>query len=102
MNPIAATAVKAAPAGVAPQPTRLAKRRPGALENVGRGSAAALEQALALLDFVGETALTAAKSLAQPSRIRWRPILYNIRSAGFDALPIVGLLSLLLGIVVAY
>ena len=30
------------------------------------------------------------------------PILYNIRSAGFDALPIVGLLSFLLGIVVAY
>jgi phospholipid/cholesterol/gamma-HCH transport system permease protein len=36
------------------------------------------------------------------SRIRWRPILFNIRSAGFDALPIVGLLSFLLGIVVAY
>ena len=29
-------------------------------------------------------------------------MLYNIRSAGFDALPIVGLLSFLLGIVVAY
>ena len=31
-----------------------------------------------------------------------RPILFNIRSAGVDALPIVGLLSFLLGIVVAY
>jgi ABC transport permease subunit len=29
-------------------------------------------------------------------------MLYNLRSAGFDALPIVGLLSFLLGIVVAY
>jgi phospholipid/cholesterol/gamma-HCH transport system permease protein len=34
--------------------------------------------------------------------MRWRPILFNIRSAGFDALPIVGVLSFLLGIVVAY
>jgi phospholipid/cholesterol/gamma-HCH transport system permease protein len=34
--------------------------------------------------------------------MRWRPILHNIRTAGFDALPIVGLLSFLLGIVVAY
>jgi len=34
--------------------------------------------------------------------LRWRPILFNIRSAGFDALPIVGLLSFLIGIVVAY
>lgn len=37
-----------------------------------------------------------------PGAIRWRPILYDIRSAGFDALPIVGMLSFLLGIVVAY
>ena len=37
-----------------------------------------------------------------PGTLRWRPMLYNIRSAGFDALPIVGLLSFLLGVVVAY
>ena len=43
-----------------------------------------------------------AGCLAHPGRMRWRPILFNIRSAGFDALPIVGLLSFLLGIVVAY
>jgi phospholipid/cholesterol/gamma-HCH transport system permease protein len=102
MNPVAATTVKAAPTGVTHPLTPLASSSPGALENVGRGVATALEQALALLGFIGETALTAARSLAQPSRIRWRPMLYNIRSAGFDALPIVGLLSLLLGIVVAY
>jgi phospholipid/cholesterol/gamma-HCH transport system permease protein len=34
--------------------------------------------------------------------LRWRPILFNIQRAGFDALPIVGLLSFLLGVVVAY
>ena len=55
-----------------------------------------------MLSFVGENALALAGSLAHPARIRWRPILFNIRSAGFDALPIVGLLSFLLGIVVAY
>src|SRR6185436_6482603 len=46
--------------------------------------------------------LALAGSIAHPVRLRWRPILYNIRSAGFDALPIVGLLSFLLGVVVAY
>jgi phospholipid/cholesterol/gamma-HCH transport system permease protein len=34
--------------------------------------------------------------------MRWLPVLYNIRSAGFDALPIVGVLLFLIGIVVAY
>ena len=76
--------------------------RPSALARVGQRAAEAGEQALAMLSFVGETALALAASLAHPARIRWRPILFNIRSAGFDALPIVGLLALVLGIVVAY
>ena len=69
---------------------------------MGRGAEAALEQMVALLGFVGESAVAFAGCVAHPQRFRWRSILYNIRSAGFDALPIVGLLSFLLGIVVAY
>jgi phospholipid/cholesterol/gamma-HCH transport system permease protein len=72
------------------------------LEGLGRSAAAAFEQSVALFGFVGESALALAGCVAHPARFRWRPILYNIRSAGFDALPIVGLLSFLLGIVVAY
>lgn len=72
------------------------------LESLGRAAEAALEQVVALLGFVGESAVALAGCIAHPERFRWRPILFNIRSAGFDALPIVGLLSFLLGIVVAY
>ena len=72
------------------------------LESLGRSAAAAFEQTVALLGFVGESAVALAGCVAHPARFRWRPILYNIRSAGFDALPIVGLLSFLLGIVIAY
>ena len=72
------------------------------LERIGRSTSAVLEETIALSSFVGENAIAIAGSFAHPARIRWRPILYNIRSAGFDALPIVGLLSFLLGIVVAY
>ncbi len=74
----------------------------GPLTRLGRSAAAAVEQSVALLAFIGECAVALAGWLAHPSRIRWRPILFNIRSAGFDALPIVGLLAFLLGIVVAY
>jgi phospholipid/cholesterol/gamma-HCH transport system permease protein len=73
-----------------------------ALERIGRSAAAAFGQTVALLSFVGESAVALAGSVARPARLRWRPVLYNIRSAGFDALPIVGLLSFLLGVVVAY
>ena len=73
-----------------------------ALDQIGRHTVGATGQAVALLAFVGESALALATCLAHPKRLRWRPILFNIRSAGFDALPIVGLLSFLLGVVVAY
>jgi len=55
-----------------------------------------------MLSFVGESAHALAGCVRHPRRLRWRPILFNMRTAGFDALPIVGLLSFLLGVVVAY
>ena len=69
---------------------------------LGRGSVAVFDQTIVLLSFVGESAIVMGRCIMHPSRLRWRTILYNIRSAGFDALPIVGLLALMLGIVVAY
>jgi phospholipid/cholesterol/gamma-HCH transport system permease protein len=75
---------------------------PSALQRLGRRSIAVLEEAVALLSFVGECAGALAGCVRHPSRWRGRPVLFNLRSAGFDALPIVGLLSFLLGVVVAY
>ncbi len=75
---------------------------PGMLHNVGESTVGMAAQAAALLAFIGEVTMAFVGCIAQPKRIRWRPILFNIRTAGFDALPIVGLLAFLLGIVVAY
>ena len=83
-------------------PAAVAIKPPTPLERIGRSVESGFEQTVALLSFVGETAGVFAASVTHPAKIRWRPILYNIRLAGFDALPIVGLLSFLLGIVVAY
>ncbi len=76
--------------------------RPGRLERVGRLAWQAGSQGFGLLQFVGEASLVALRSAASPGRIRWRPILYNVRTAGFDALPITGLLCFLMGLVLAY
>ncbi len=75
---------------------------PNAIARLGQHVWASGRQGAELLAFIGEVAIAALRSLAQPSRIRWRPILYNIRTAGFDALPITGLLVFLMGIVIAY
>ena len=83
-------------------PARAAAASPGVLDKVGQSSVGVMAQVAALLAFIGEIAMAFGGCLAHPQRIRWRPILFNIRTAGFDALPIVGLLAFLLGIVVAY
>ena len=75
---------------------------PNIIERVGQATVATFKKTMEILSFIGEIAITFAKSIVRPKHIRWRPILFNIRSAGFDALPIVGLLSFLLGVVVAY
>jgi len=72
------------------------------LEQVGKQTHAAWVQTQELLGFVGESAMALVGWLKPPALIRWRPILFNLRSGSFDALPIVGTLSFLLGIVVAY
>ena len=87
---------------LAARPPSAAAKPHNALERVGKSTTELLEEVFALLSFIGETTIAFAGCLTHPARLRWRPILFNIRSAGFDALPIVGLLSFLLGVVVAY
>jgi phospholipid/cholesterol/gamma-HCH transport system permease protein len=89
-------------AGEAGKPAAAAVPLPPVLERIGRGAHDRFREIVALLSFVGESALALGRSVAHPERMRWRPILYNIRSAGFDALPIVGVLTFLIGIVIAY
>jgi len=89
-------------AAQASKPAAAAKPARSTLENIGRSTWPVVEESNALLAFVGETAIALGRSVLRPRTIRWRPVLYNIRRAGFDALPIVGLLAFLLGVVVAY
>jgi phospholipid/cholesterol/gamma-HCH transport system permease protein len=75
---------------------------PGVLARIGRLAWESTLGGFGLLAFLGECAVALGRALAQPRRIRWRPILYNLQTAGFEALPITGTLSFLLGIVIAY
>lgn len=75
---------------------------PRVLERIGRKAWNGVLGGFGLLAFVGECTVALARALAQPRRFRWRPILYNVQTAGFEALPITGTLSFLLGIVIAY
>ncbi|MDD4928281.1 MAG: MlaE family lipid ABC transporter permease subunit [Gallionella sp.] len=75
---------------------------PNWLNRAGQRTWRELNNISNMLAFIGETALILLYSLRSPGRIRWRAILHNLQSAGFEALPIVGLLSFLMGLVISY
>jgi len=75
---------------------------PGPLARLGRYAWSGAHGTASYLSFVGETFVALLHVLVQPRRIRWRVILHNVQTAGVDALPITGLLSFLMGIVIAY
>lgn len=72
------------------------------VERVGRASCATYREALDLLHFLGVTTVASMRGLANPKRIRFIPVLSHIERVGLNALPIVGLLAFLIGIVLAY
>lgn len=77
-------------------------RPPGFVEKVGRDFVVELTTLAGLLSFIGETSIALTRTLARPGKIRWRATAANIQTTGFSALPIIGLLSFLIGIVIAY
>jgi len=80
----------------------VAPPEPGMLEHLGRSTWAGLLGAFGLLTFLGDNTVALLRSLLQPQRVRWRSIWYNMQTTGVAALPITGLLTFLLGIVIAY
>jgi phospholipid/cholesterol/gamma-HCH transport system permease protein len=75
---------------------------PGWLERVGRVVWEGGWQSLSFLSFVGESAIVFLRLLTRPRRIRWHALFYNLQGAGLSAVPIIGLLSFLMGVVIAY
>jgi phospholipid/cholesterol/gamma-HCH transport system permease protein len=55
-----------------------------------------------LLSFLGLTVIVFCRSLLMPWRIRLTPLIAQMEQTGLNALPIVGLISFLVGIVLAY
>lgn len=74
----------------------------GFLENVGRETVSFYHAITSWLNFIGEIVVTMIQQLLHPSRIRWKYFLKVIELNGFRALPIVGFLSLLIGVVITY
>lgn len=72
------------------------------LERAGRWSVDAWHNVLLLLSFVGQVVMTLLRSVTRPSKLRWTSLVHHMEATGVDAVPIVALLSFLVGAVVAF
>jgi phospholipid/cholesterol/gamma-HCH transport system permease protein len=70
--------------------------------DVGEGANQALAQTLDMVAFFGEFVLATGRVIVNPRRVRWKSLLVHIEQTGINALPIVGLISFLVGVVLAY
>lgn len=72
------------------------------LTDVGAATESVGKQALDLLAFFGALVETFWRILKRPSRLRWVAVISHIERTGLNALPIVGMISFLVGVVLAF
>ncbi len=72
------------------------------LERIGRGFFHALQQSFALVGFFGLVVVETVQTALHPRRLRVAALSHQIEETGLNALPIIGLLSFLIGVAFAY
>lgn len=73
-----------------------------ALERLGRAVHENAREVVVLVSFLGETLAKLARTVAQPRRLRAIATVYHMEQVGLDAVPLVALLSFLVGAVIAF
>ncbi len=82
--------------------TLRAPSRPAGLERLGREVIAFSRESFAMLSFGGAASLALLHAFARPARFRWRQMLSVLERDGVRSMPVLGMLSFLLGVVIAY
>lgn len=73
-----------------------------ALDGLASATRDVVRNSVGFLSFLGHVFVTSIGALLQPRRIRLSLVLRNLQTAGAEAMPIIGLLSFLVGVVIAY
>lgn len=84
----------------APSPIKRAK--PNFMTRFGMKTMNVVDQAASHVNFVGEVTVTVLSLLRHPGRLRLGDTITYMQQVGVDALPIVGLISFLLGLIMAF
>ncbi len=72
------------------------------VERIGEAVAEAFGDAIGFVNFLGHLVSVLGRLCLHPHRFRLTSLVVHMEKAGFDALPIAGLISFLIGVVLAY
>jgi phospholipid/cholesterol/gamma-HCH transport system permease protein len=76
--------------------------RPSFFEEIGQKLAEIKDDAVTLTSFTGELAVEFGRLILRPRSIRWGNVLSAAETAGVDSVPIVSLVSFLVGLIIAF
>ncbi len=86
-----------------PHKSRIPKGFRGRLYKIGRATMHAYTQGVSMLGYLGRVTVETGEAIAKPKHnLRLAAMFHQVEETGINALPIVGLLSFLIGIVLAY
>ena len=102
LRPEFARLLAAFPTGEALATLEKAPPRPRLLAEMGAATQSLFADLRAQATFLGSVVMAFGAVLRQPRRMRWREVAVVFEKAGVNALPIVSLISILMGLVIAF
>ncbi len=82
--------------------TRQEPKAPSFLERLGETGFSQARALVSTSDFLGELAVSAVRLATGKARLRWSDLVVLIQACGWQALPIVSLISILVGLILAF
>jgi phospholipid/cholesterol/gamma-HCH transport system permease protein len=83
-------------------PLRAEIKPVGIMEGVGSASVRISKDFTAMMAFLGDLVAAVLYLLRRPREVRWGDVFFYMRRVGADGLPIVGLISVLIGLIIAF
>ena len=87
---------------LAAPPVKTEKKPRYILEEIGEASSVLYKDIIRIQVFIGEILDALFHAIRNPRLVRWDDVLFYIKRAGVDGLPILSLLSLLMGLIIAF
>ena len=78
------------------------QRTIGLMDQLGEASLRFARDLVQVITFLGDLLTSLGYALLHPHSVRWGDVLFYMKRAGVDGLPIIGLIGLLLGLILAF